>query len=147
MALRWQRPSRGDRPVGTGECIRNEGTARMGEIIEVTSGPDRDWEHARREWAENLAAVGALFGDDEALMRAKANCLYEVLRRIVEEVPPLRVTAGVPQDLTAEHAACLRVALRAAALKGIEASMCHTVRVLTEAIYDLCTSKLRGRPS
>lgn len=119
----------------------------MSESIEVTSGPDRDWEHARREWAENLAAVGALFGDDESLMRAKANCLYEVLRRIVEEIPPLRVTASVPEELTSEHAARLRAALRAAALKGIEASTCHTVRVLTAAIYDLCTSKLRGRPS
>ena len=119
----------------------------MGEIIQVTLGPQRDWELARAQWAEGLATVGALFGDDESLMRAKAHCLYRVLRRIVEDVPAVRVSATVPDDLPAEQVSLLRSAMRDAALKGIEASTCHAVRVLTAAIYDLCTSKLGAKPS
>ena len=119
----------------------------MGEIIRVGFGPERDWEQARAQWAEGLAAVGALFGDDEALMRAKAECLYQTVRRIVEGIPAVRVAATVPDNLPGEYVPMLTAALRDAALKGIEASTCHAVRVLTAAIYDLCTSKLRSRPS
>ena len=121
--------------------------AHVGEIIQVTLGPQRDWELARAQWAEGLATVGALFGDDESLMRAKAHCLYRVLRRIVEDVPAVRVSATVPDDLPAEQVSLLTSAMRDAALKGIEASTCHAVRVLTAAIYDLCTSKLGAKPS
>ncbi len=119
----------------------------MGEIIHVTFGAERDWQRARSEWSEGLTAVGALFGDDESLMRAKADCVYRVLRRIVEEIPVVRVAAKVPDDLPAEQVALLTAALREAALKGIEATTCHAVRVVTAAIYDLCTSKLRAKPS
>jgi hypothetical protein len=38
-------------------------------------------------------------------------------------------------------------AVREAALKGIEASMNHSVRLVMAAIFDLCTSKLRREPS
>lgn len=119
----------------------------MGEIIQVAFGSERDWERARSHWSEGLAAVGALFGDDEALMRAKAECLYLVLRRIVEDIPAVRVTVGLPNDLSVEHTELLTAAIREATLKGIEVSACHAVRVLTAAIYDLCTSKLRTKPS
>lgn len=119
----------------------------MGQIIQVTLGAERDWERAHSQWAEGLTAVGALFGDDEALMRAKANCVYQVLRRIVEDIPAVRVAAKVPDDLPAEHVQFLKAAIRDAALKGMEASTCHAVRVFTAAIYDLCTSKLHAKPS
>ena len=118
----------------------------MGEIIHVTFGAERDWARTRSHWTEGLTAVGALFGDDEGLMRAKADCVYQLLRRIVEEIPAVRVAARVPDDLPAEQVALLTAAIREAALKGIEASTCHAVRVLTEAIYDLCTSKLGAKP-
>lgn len=119
----------------------------MGEIIHLSFGSERDWERTRAQWAECLATIGALFGDDETLMRAKAHCVYQVLRRIVEEVPAVRVAAKVPDDLPAEHLAWLTGAMRDAALQGIEASTGHAVRVLTAAVYDLCTSKLREKPS
>ena len=119
----------------------------MGEIIRVTCGADGGWARTRSHWAEGLIAVGALFGDDEVLMRAKADCVYQLLRRIVEEIPAVRVAARVPDDLPAQQVALLTTALREEALKGIEASTCHAVRMLTEAIYDLCTSKLGAKPS
>lgn len=119
----------------------------MGEIIHVTLGSEHDWERTRSQWTEGLAAVGALFGDDESLMRAKANCVYALLRRIVEEIPTVRVAATVPDDLPAAHVAFVTAAMREAALKGIEAGTGHAVRVLSAAIYDLCTSKLREKPS
>lgn len=119
----------------------------MGEIIRVTFGAEREWERARAHWAEGLAAIGALFGDDEELMRAKADCVYHVLRRIVEDVPAVRIVAKLPDDLLAEQVAILTGAIREAALKGIETSMNHSVRVVVAAVYDLCTSKLRERPS
>ncbi len=123
------------------------GAALVGEIIHVTLGPEREWERTRVQWSEGLAAVGALFGDDESLMRAKADRVYQVLRRIVEEVPPIRVSATLPDDLPADHLSHVTTAMRDAALKGIEAGTCHAARVLAAAIYDLCTSKLRDKPS
>ncbi len=119
----------------------------MGEIIRVTFGTEREWERTRAQWAEGLSAIGAMFGDDEGLMRAKADCVYRVLRRIVEDVPAVKIVAKLPDDLPAEHVEFLTGAIREAALKGIEASMNHSVRVVMAAIYDLCTSKLRERPS
>ncbi len=119
----------------------------MGEIIRIVSGTEREWERARAQWADGLSAIGALFGDDEGLMRAKADCVCQLLRRILEDVPPVRITAHLPHDLPAEHIELLTSAIREAALKGIEVSMTHCVRVLMAAVYDLCTSKLRQRPS
>ncbi len=119
----------------------------MGEIIRVAFGAESEWERTRAQWAEGLSAVGALFGDDEALMRAKADCFYHLLRRIVEEVPSLRIRAHLPPGLPAEQVEFLTGAIREAALKGIETSMTHSVRVVMAAIYDLCTSKLREHPS
>lgn len=34
-----------------------------------------------QQTVDNLVTVGALFGDDEALMRAKAECTYNILRQ------------------------------------------------------------------
>lgn len=119
----------------------------MGEIIRVTFGSEREWERTRAHCAEGLTAVGAMFGDDERLMRAKAECVYRVLRRMVEEVPAVRIVASLPDDLPAGQVELLTGAIREAALKGIEASMNHSVRVVMAAVYDLCTSKLRRRPS
>ncbi len=119
----------------------------MGEIIHVTFGSEREWQRARAQWADGLTAIGALFGDDERLMRAKADCVYQVLRRIVEDVPAVRIAAKLPDDLPAEQVELLTGAIREAALKGIETSMTHSVKVVVAAIYDLCTSKLRERPS
>jgi hypothetical protein len=126
---------------------RHAGATLMGEIIQVAFGSERDWQRARSHWSEGLAAVGALFGDDEALMRAKAECFYQLLRRIVEDIPAVRVTVSLPEDLSADHTALLTAAIREATLKGIEVSTCHAVRMLTAAIFDLCTSKLRTKPS
>lgn len=119
----------------------------MGEIIRVAFGTEREWERTRTQWAEGLSAVGALFGDDEDLMRAKADCFYHLLRRMVEEVPAVRIAAHLPQDLPAEQVEFLTGAIREAALKGIEMSLTHSVRAVMAAVYDLCTSKLRERPS
>ena len=119
----------------------------MGEIIRIAASPEPEWERARAQWADGLSAIGALFGDDEGLMRAKADCVCQVLRRILEDVPPVRIRAQLPHDLPAEHIELLTGAIREAALKGIEVSMTHCVQVLMAAVYDLCTSKLRQRPS
>lgn len=119
----------------------------MGNIIRVDFGKDRDGERARAQWADGLSAVGELFGDDEALMRAKAERVHQLLRRIVEEIPTVRVTSHLPRDLTPGQVEMLTGALRAAVHKGIEVGIAHSVRVITDAVYDLCTSKLRQRPS
>ncbi len=119
----------------------------MGDVIRMAFGTEREWERSRAQWADGLSAVGALFGDEEGLMRAKADGVYRVLLRIVEEVPAVRITASLPPDLPAEQVEYLTGAIREAALKGIETSMTHSVRVVMAAVYDLCTSKLRERPS
>ncbi len=119
----------------------------MGENIRVTFQSERDWERTRAQWIEDLLAVGALFGDDESLMRAKADCVHQLLRRIVEDIPAIRITAKLPDGVPPEQIPLFSAAVREAALKGIEASMNHSVRLVMAAIFDLCTSKLRREPS
>lgn len=119
----------------------------MGAIIRVAFQTERDWEHTRAQWVEDLLAVGTQFGDDESLLRAKANRVCQLLRRIIEDVPALRITAQLPDGVPAEQIPLLTAAIREAALKGIEASLHHSVRSVMAAMYDLCTSKLRSKPS
>ena len=78
-------------------------------------------------------------------MRAKADCVYHVLRQIVEEVPSVQITTQMPENLTPQQLELLTGAIKVAALKGIEIAMTHSVQVLMSSIYDLCTSKLHAR--
>ena len=66
----------------------------MGKVIYVTFGTEREWEQTHQKTIDGLVAIGTLFGDDEALMRAKADCVYHILREIVEQVPPVEIKIG-----------------------------------------------------
>ena len=119
----------------------------MGEVIHVAFGTEREWEQTRTKTVDGLVAIGTLFGDDEMLMRAKADCVYQVLRQIVEDVPSVQITTRMPENLSEEQLDVMTSAIKDAALRGIEIAMTHSVQVLMGSIYDLCTSKLHGRPS
>ena len=97
-----------------------------------------------RQDLDGLVAIGTLFGDDEALMRAKADCVYQILRQIVEDVPSVQITTRMPENLSEEQLELLTGAIKDAALKGIEIAMTHSVQILMSSIYDLCTSKLHA---
>src|SRR6185503_14402329 len=115
----------------------------MGEVIHVAFGTEREWEQTRAKTVDGLVAIGTLFGDDERLMRAKADCVYQILREIVEGIPTVQITTRMPENLSEEQLAVLTESIRQAALKGIEVAMTHSVQVLMSSIYDLCTSKLK----
>ena len=119
----------------------------MGQVIHVSFGTEREWEQTRQKTVDGLVTIGTLFGDDEALMRAKADCVYQILRSIVEEVPSVQITTKMPENLSAEQVDSVASIVKESALKGIEVAMTHSVQVLMSSIYDLCTSKLSGRPS
>lgn len=119
----------------------------MGAVIHANFGTERQWEQTHEKTLDGLVTVGALFGDDEALMRAKADCVYYLLRQIVEGIPAVQITTKMPENLTAEQLSMLTDAIRRAALRGIEAAMTHSVQVLMNSVYDLCTSKLQARPT
>jgi hypothetical protein len=119
----------------------------MGTVIHVAFGTEREWEQTRAKTVDGLVAIGNLFGDDERLMRAKAECVYRILRQIVEDVPSVQITTRMPENLSKEQLDLITSAIKEAALKGIETAMTHSVQVLMGSIYDLCTSKLRGRES
>jgi hypothetical protein len=118
----------------------------MGEVIHANFGTERMWEQTHDKTADGLLAIGTLFGDDEALMRAKADCVYHLLRQIVEDIPSVQITTRMPENLSEPQLAMLTEAIRQAALKGIEVAMTHSVQMLMSSIYDLCTSKLRTHP-
>jgi hypothetical protein len=118
----------------------------MGEVIHVAFGTEREWEQTRAKTADGLVTIGSIFGDDERLMRAKADCVYQILREIVEDVPAVQITTRMPENLTEEQLDTLTRAIKDAALKGIEIAMTHSVQVLMASIYDLCTSKLHVCP-
>jgi hypothetical protein len=116
----------------------------MGEVIHVTFGTEREWEQTREKTVDGLITIGSLFGDDEALMRAKANCVCQILREIVEDVPSVQITTRMPENLSQQQIDALTHVIKDAALKGIEIAMTHSVQVLMGSIYDLCTSKLHA---
>jgi hypothetical protein len=118
----------------------------MGEVIHVAFGTEREWEQTRAKTTDGLVSIGTLFGDDENLMRAKADRVYQILREIVEEVPSVQITTKMPENLSSEQLDALTRAIKDAALKGIEIAMTHSVQVLMGSIYDLCTSKLDAYP-
>ena len=118
----------------------------MGEVIYATFGTEREWKQTHDKTVDGLITIGSLFGDDESLMRAKAHCVYQILRQIVEEVPSVQITTRMPESLSEEQIAAVSEAIRQAALKGIEVAMTHSVQMLMSSIYDLCTSKLKTRP-
>jgi hypothetical protein len=126
--------------------VRRNSTANevaMGEVIHVTFGVEREWEHTHAKTVDGLVTVGSLHGDDEELMRAKAECLYPLLRELVEDVPSTQFTTALPQDPSGAQRELLTAAIREAALKGIQVAMMHSVESLLNAIYDLYTSKLK----
>jgi len=118
--------------------------AIMGEVIHANFGTEREWEQTHAKTVDGLISIGSLFGDDESLMRAKADCVYHLLREIVEEVPSVQITTKMPENLSAEQVDALSGAIKEATLKGIEIAMTHSVRALMSSIYDLCTSKLHA---
>jgi len=119
----------------------------MGKVIHAAFGAEREWEQTRSRTADGLVAIGSLFGDDETLMRAKADRVYRLLREIVEDVPSLQITTRLPDNLTEEQLEQMTGAIKEAALKGIEVAMTHSVCMLMSSIYDLCTSKLQDNAS
>jgi hypothetical protein len=139
-------------PIGNGTELaacassRISDAASMGEVIHVAFGTEREWEQTREKTVDGLVTIGTLFGDDETLMRAKADCVYQLLREIVEEVPSVQITTKLPENLSSEQLDALTRVIKDAALKGIEIAMTHSVQVLMGSIYDLCTSKLQSYP-
>jgi hypothetical protein len=121
-----------------------EDEASMGEVIHVAFGTEREWEQTHEKTVDGLVTIGSLFGDDAGLMRAKADCVYQILREIVEEVPSVQITTKLPENLSQEQLDALTRVIKEAALKGIEIAMTHSVQVLMGSIYDLCTSKLHA---
>jgi len=119
----------------------------MGQVIHASFGTEREWEQTHDKTVDGLLTIGTLFGDDEALMRAKADCVTQVLRQIVEDIPSVQITSRMPENLSEEQLAMLTESIRQAALRGIEVAMTHSVQVLMSSIYDLCTSKLKMQPS
>jgi len=118
----------------------------MGEVIHVAFGTDREWEQTRAKTVDGLVTIGSLFGDDEELMKAKADCVCQILRQIVEDVPAVQITTRMPDNLSAEQLNQMTKVIKDAALKGIEVAMTHSVQVVMSSIYDLCTSKLQTHP-
>lgn len=119
----------------------------MGDVIHVQFGTERMWEEAREATVEGLVTVGEAFGDEEALMRAKADCVFHVLRNMVENVPQLRMNCRLPEDLSEDQLAMVSSAIKEAALTGLQAGVNHSIQTMMASIYDLCTSKLQVKPS
>jgi len=116
----------------------------MGDVIHVVFGTEREWEQTRTRTIEGLVAVGALFGDSEELMRKKGDCVYTILRRMIEDIPSMKVTSRVPEEFSPAQLAHVTAALKEAALKGVEVTLTHCVQIMMASIYDLCTSRLAG---
>jgi len=114
----------------------------MGQVIKVNFGAQREWEEMHAKTVDGLVGIGARFGDDEKLMRAKADCVYHILRQMVEGVPSLQLTIKLPEGLPPAQVEVVTEALREAAMRGIEVALTHSVQAFMGSMYDLCTSQL-----
>jgi hypothetical protein len=110
--------------------------------IEVTFSVESDWEETHRKTTEAIISVGALFGDDPALMRAKAECVNQLLHAIVDKLPNVQFTTRLPGSLTAEQIEQLRPLFSQATVRGMEDTLNHCVHQMLERVLELCTSKL-----
>src|SRR5262245_59994138 len=118
----------------------------MGQVIHASFGTEREWQETHDKTVDGLVTIGALFGDDAALMRAKADCVCQMLRQLVEDIPAVQITTRMPENLTEEQVRMLTEAIKQAALRGIEVAMTHSVQVVMGSVYDPCTSKLHAQP-
>ena len=119
----------------------------MGEVIYGRFSSERAWQQSHQRLTETLLVVGEMFGDkDQVLLRAKADLAHAMIREIVEEVPETDIIFDVPDNLSQEQCDDIKHVLNDAVSKGIEIATRHSVRVLTNSIYDLCTSKLASQP-
>jgi len=117
----------------------------MGEVIYAHFGTEREWKKTHEKTAQSLVEIGALFGDDAALMRAKADRLYQVLRQMVEGIPPANARVTLPAALPAAQVKLLREEIRKGVLDAMELVVMHCVQTMMDSIFDLCTSKLADR--
>jgi hypothetical protein len=114
----------------------------MGDVIYVDADAGLKWEKSRETLTDSLMRIGVLFGDDEKLLRAKADRAHGVIRKIVEDVPALDLAIDIPGSISDDQCELIRETVRAAACRGIDTAVIHSVEVITNALYDLCTSKL-----
>lgn len=101
----------------------------------------------RRETAQLLVEYGAVFGDAEALMRAKAEAFCQMLRTIIDEVPIVKYTALLPEDLNPKQVELIVAAIEQATVQGVLLVLTHALECIIKAMYDLCTSRLAVRPN
>jgi hypothetical protein len=130
-------------PVAAGRrLIKNRGETIMGDVVHANFGNEKEWETTRMKIRDGLRTIGEMYGDDLALMDAKAEVAYKVLRDSVENLPLLSIKSRVPEELDEEGRAMVIEEVKKAALAGIETAMAHSVALMMAALYDLCTSKL-----
>lgn len=110
----------------------------MGEVIYVSFGAERQWDETHQNLTEALLRVGALFGDDEDLLRAKADRAHAMIRTIVEDVPAVDIEFEIPDNLPPDQRKLIRETVRAAASRGIETAMMHSVAIPVSNDAPLC---------
>jgi hypothetical protein len=115
----------------------------MADVADSPFEVSVQWDETSRETIDALVQVGSACGDDEELMRAKADRICQLLREILEDTPSLQITATLPPEFSEAQVELVATAIRRAATAGIQAAAGHAAEALAEAMYDLCTSKLR----
>lgn len=117
----------------------------MDEVSDLAFGEGLQWEEMHEKTVDGLVQVGAACGDDEALMRAKAERVCQLLREALEDLPSLQISMTLPPEFTDEQLEIVSVAVNKAATAGMQVAMGHAVEAFAGAMFDLCTSKLRQR--
>ena len=101
----------------------------------------------RERTARDLIEIGTQFGDDESLMRAKAQCLIDLRRAMVESVPNVHLTAVLSSNLSAAHVNLVTSAIDEVTLMGVQTTLNHVMACIDHCQFDLCTSKLSAPPN
>jgi hypothetical protein len=115
----------------------------MQESGDTAFGGAVQWDEMHERTVDGLVSVGNACGDEEALMRAKAGRVCQLLREALEELPSLQISVNLPPEFTDEQLEIVSVAVNKAATAGMQVAMGHAVEAFAGAMYDLCTSKLR----
>ena len=101
----------------------------MKEVTDDPFGSEQEWQEMRDRITHSFIEIGKVFGDDETIMRAKADRFCQMLRGMGDEVPSLEVRSDLSPGFDDKQIEIINAAVREA----------------VTGINDLRTSKLEGK--
>lgn len=114
----------------------------MSNVIHVKFGEARLADEMREQVTRDLLEAGRLAGDDESLIRAKAERLLALIDKVLDESVPITPKVQIPADLTPRQLEMVNSAMKDTCEQALRAVKRQYIEALMGARVELLTSKL-----